>query len=492
MAHLRVSRFVVAVLVPLAAQSQTSSDAHTLTLQDAIAMAQRQSPFAQVARSTRDGARYRNEAFNSRLRPQLFLQGQAANLNHGINAVTLPDGSVQYIGQAQNVSTMGIGFSQQIPLTGGTVSVGSQISRLDDFGNTNSRFYQTSPVVISLQQDLFKPRAIVWNERTQSLTALVAERGYLEAREDVAGGTADAFFNLYAQQMTLANALANVAINDTLYTLNKGRFEVGKIGENDLLKSELALLRARASVDDARLARDRAEAALRRQIAYPEGESLAIVTPDSIPTLDADPDTAVREALRNSSTIEQNELDNVLAKKGIVEAWSNNRFNATIQASAGFNQTAAGFGQAYQSPLGKQSLIVGVNLPMLQWGAGRADMEGARADEQRTIANNRIRRDALVEDARFSALSLQQAQRNIVLAAKADTVAEKQFDVARNRYIIGKISNTDLYTAQDQKDAAVLAYVQALRSYWTAYYHLRRVTLYDFSTRSELSELREK
>jgi outer membrane protein TolC len=129
---------------------------------------------------------------------------------------------------------------------------------------------------------------------------------------------------------------------------------------------------------------------------------------------------------------------------------------------------------------------------MLQWGAGRADMEGARADEQRTIANNRIRRDALVEDARFSALWLQQAQRNIVLAAKADTVAEKQFDVARNRYIIGKISNTDLYTAQDQKDAAVLAYVQALRSYWTAYYHLRRVTLYDFSTRSELSELREK
>ena len=64
--------------------------------------------------------------------------------------------------------------------------------------------------------------------------------------------------------MTLANAAANVAVNDTLYTLNKGRFEVGKIGENDLLKSELALLRARAAVDDAKLARDRAEAALRR------------------------------------------------------------------------------------------------------------------------------------------------------------------------------------------------------------------------------------
>ena len=74
--------------------------------------------------------------------------------------------------------------------------------------------------------------------------------------------------------MTLKNASANVAVNDTLYTLNKGRFEVGKIGENDLLKSELALLRARAAVDDARLARDRAEAALRRLIAYPEDQAL--------------------------------------------------------------------------------------------------------------------------------------------------------------------------------------------------------------------------
>lgn len=367
--------------------------------------------------------------------------------------------------------------------------MGSAVSRIDEFGGVaGSKLYSTSPVVVTIQQDLFRPREVVWNERVQSLSAVVAERGYLEAREDVAGNTADAFFNLYSQEKTLANAMANVAVNDTLYTLNKGRYEVGKIGENDLLKSELQLLRARAAVDDARLARDRAEAALRRIISYPEGQSFSIVTPDSIPTVDADPELAVREALKNASVMQQNELDNVVAKREINQAKLNNRFNASILGSFGFNQTASALGQSYQSPLGKQSLTVGVNLPMMQWGAGRADVEGARADELRTNSNNKIRRDALVEDARFSALALQQAQRNILLAAKADTVASKQFEVARNRYIIGKISNTDLYTAQDQKDAAVLAYVQALRNYWTAYYHLRRVTLYDFAKKQEMSD----
>ena len=208
---------LVAALVPLGAQ--TGTPANPLTLQDAISLAQQHGPSAEAARSQRDAARYRNNAFNARLLPQLVLSGNAADLNHGINPITLPDGSTQFIGQSQNQSSMELGFQQRIPLTGGLISVGSGVSRIDEFGNLNSRYWQTSPVVVRLEQDLFKPREVVWNERVQSLNASVAERGYLEAREDVAQLTADAFFNLYAQQIALANATANVAVNDTLYTL---------------------------------------------------------------------------------------------------------------------------------------------------------------------------------------------------------------------------------------------------------------------------------
>jgi outer membrane protein TolC len=78
----------------------------------------------------------------------------------------------------------------------------------------------------------------------------------------------------------------------------------------------------------------------------------------------------------------------------------------------------------------------------------------------------------------------------VVISAKADTVAAKQFEVARNRYTIGKIAMLDLFSAQQEKDNAVIARVQALRGYWTAFYHLRRVTLYDFATKQEMSDAR--
>ncbi len=270
--------------------------------------------------------------------------------------------------------------------------------------------------------------------------------------------------------MTLANALANVAVNDTLYTLNKGRYEVGKIGENDLLKSELALLRARAAVDDANLARDRAEAALRRMLNVPRGPG----ADDRHARLD--PDRRGRSGPRR-----QGGAARTRASIGAVAARrcerararsrsrsSNNGFNASVPATRGFNQTASAFGEAYQSPLGTPVADSSAStLPMVQWGAGHADVEAAQGRRSARVAtNNKTRRDALAEDARFSVLAASQAQRNVVLAAKADTVSVKQFEVARNRYIIGKISNTDLYNAQSDKDNAVLAYVQALRNYW--------------------------
>jgi outer membrane protein TolC len=484
--------FAIQLLGLLAPFALSAQQPKPLTLDDAIVMAQRQGPASQVARGVRDAARARDHAFNARLLPQVTLGGNAANLNRAINPITLNDGSTKFVSQAQNQSSLGLSIEQKIPLTGGTLSVGSQVSRIDLFGDSTSKYWQTTPVVIGLQQDLFKPRTLVWDEKLESLGAAVAERQYLEAKEDVAGTTAAAFFDLYSAQMAYDNALANTGVNDTLYTLNKGRFEVGKIGENDLLKSELALLRARAALDDAKLARDRAEAALRRTIDYPDGQPFSIVTPDSIPVVDADPEIAVKMALKNSSVMEQNNLDEVTTRRHTTEARLNNRFNASVLASVGFNQTAPVFNQAYQSPRSKQLLQVGVSMPMLQWGGGRADIEAARADEARVAANSKSRRDVLVEDARFSVLQLQQAQRNVVLAAKADTVAAKQFDVAKNRYIIGKIAILDLYNAQTEKDAAVIARVQSLRSYWTAYYHLRRVTLYDFEKKQEMSELRDR
>jgi Outer membrane protein len=200
-----------------------------------------------------------------------------------------------------------------------------------------------------------------------------------------------------------------------------------------------------------------------------------------VPVMAVDTAVAVAEALRNRSQIASFDLQKLQAERRVNEARLNNGFGATITAMAGFNQTAPFLDDAYQSLLDQQALTVNVSMPLVQWGARHAEVEAARADKRRVENTTEQSRQQAAQEAHFAALEFTQAARILEISAKADTVGSKRFEVAKNRYVIGKIGISDLYIAQSEKDSALQSYVQALRGYWLSYYRLRRLTLYDFA-----------
>ncbi len=123
-----------------------------------------------------------------------------------------------------------------------------------------------------------------------------------------------------------------------------------------------------------------------------------------------------------------------------------------------------------------------MQLPLWQWGAHSNTVEAAKADRDAARTNAELSRAQVDLNARIAALQLTQSRLGLVIAAKADTVATKRFEVAYNRYMIGRITIDNLYLAQNEKDQSRVSYAQALRAYWTAYYQLRKLTLYDFET----------
>jgi outer membrane protein TolC len=68
----------------------------------------------------------------------------------------------------------------------------------------------------------------------------------------------------------------------------------------------------------------------------------------------------------------------------------------------------------------------------------------------------------------------------LYIAAKSDTIAQKRYDLTKQRFLIGKVDVLDLNVALSEKDAAKINYISALRRYWSDFYTLRRITLYDF------------
>jgi len=474
-----MSRSGLACLLTLAIPS-TGSAQQPITLQQAIELALKQGFAARAALATRDAARYRDHVFYSRLLPQLSLGGTVPSYNHSIISVLQPDGTTLFKPQNQTNASLNATLSQKLPVLGGDFFVSSTLARLSVTGENSFHSWTSTPVSFGLRQDLLRPNASAWDQREQPLREELAERNYKEAREDIALTTSNLFFDVYSARVTLANQIKNAATNDTLYTLNKGRYEVGKIGENDLLQSELALLRARTSLDGARLEYDRAAAALRLALNLPAGAPVELDVSLTVPEFDADTAKAVGEALRNRASVSDVALQDVQARRRVTEARLSNWVGASVTASYGFNATAPNASEVYSNLLNAQQLAVSVSLPLWQWGAHSEGVQAAKADQERTVSLAQATLQQTTQDAYFAALQLSQARRNLALSLKADTVAGKRFEVALNRYIIGRIAIDNLYLAQSEKDQAVNQAVQSLRGYWQAYFRLRRMTLFDF------------
>lgn len=457
-----------------------TAHAQQITLAQAVDRAQTQSYQATAVVAARDAARADNDAFSSRRLPQLSFTATAPEYTKDIIPVTLEDGTTRFVPVQATRAEGGLTVSQLLPITGGTFSVTSSLQRYERTGTQIDRTWTSSPLRFQLTQPLFRPNSLRWEGRLQDVGLETAERQYLEDREGVALQATTAFFDLYIAERQLENATANAATNDTLYRLNKGRLEIGKIGENDLLQSELELLKARSALDNAKLEYQRALAAFRLTVNLPQDADVHVVIPREAPVIVPDTALAVQQALKNRARISQLESQELIARQAISNARFGGASGATLSASVGFNQTAPEMELAYQDLLQAQRFQLALDVPLFNWGARGADVQEAKANQKRVDALGRQGRELLTQEAHFAALQLAQARRNLDVSSKADTVAAKRFEVAYNRYVIGRIGIDNLYIAQNEKNQAVTQYLQALRSYWMAYYRLRQVTLYDF------------
>ena len=176
------------------------------------------------------------------------------------------------------------------------------------------------------------------------------------------------------------------------------------------------------------------------------------------------------------------DLQLLSAERSVTQSKSNNAFNATMTASIGYNQTAPGLPDAYRALLNQEQFSISFIFPLFRWGVGSEAVDAAIADQRRTEASVGQQRHDFEQEVLYQAAHLNLLRVQVAVAAKSDTIAQRRFDVAKDRYVIGKIDIPILFIAQSEKDNARRANVQTLWDYWSTYFRVRRLTLYDCAT----------
>jgi outer membrane protein TolC len=169
------------------------------------------------------------------------------------------------------------------------------------------------------------------------------------------------------------------------------------------------------------------------------------------------------------------------------QAKSDNSFNATMTGSIGYNQQAPILPDSYRNLLDQEQFSVGFTIPLIRWGAGSSAVDAAVADRKRADASVGQQLHDFEQEVLYEAAHLNLLREQVAVAAKSDTIAQRRFEVAKDRYVIGKIDIPILFIAQSEKDNARRANVQTLWDYWSTFYRVRRLTLYDFQTGEALS-----
>ena len=468
-----------------ASRSEAQVDTTYLSLQDCIRLARANGPLGVMARNAYDSKQASYRAFTASYYPQLSLRGDVPGYYRSINAITLPDGSTIFTPQSQASSQVSLSLSQQIPFTGGQLYLSSGLNRID-LMETKSQYYKSSPFTLTLQQPIFQINTLRWDMDAQELRYKMATREMAEAMEDCAIDVTTKFFDLYMASLNAANAALNVAINDTLYKISKGRFNVGKIAENDLLQSELAYLNAQTQLENANVGLNRSQNNLKTALGLPPAAIVALLSPSKISDVEIDAAKALEQALQNRSDAVNFELQKLTAERNVRQAKSDNYFSATLTASMGYNQRAPVLNDAYSNLLEQRQFSLNFSVPLFRWGAGSSAVDAAIADQKRTEVSIDQQRHDFEQEVLYQVARLNLLRKQVVVAAKSDTIAQRRFDVAKDRYLIGKIDIPNLFLAQSEKDNARRANTQTLWDYWSTYFRVRRLTLFDFETKESL------
>lgn len=462
---------------------KAQQDTLTVGLFEVIDLAHSDAPNVQIAKTFFNNNYWRFQLVMADYRPQINLSATTPDLLRSIDVITLPDGKDAFINRSQMRNTIGLSLEQSIPFTGGTVSAFTGLQRLDIFatnGNDAFQSYLSTPISISFNQPLFRFNAMKWDRRLAPIRYEEAKKVYSEDMEQVAYQAAEFFFDVLIAQLNLQAAQRDKKDTDTLFAISKGRFEVGRIAETELLQIELNVMNANADLARSSLALQTSTEQLRNFLGITKAIQFKLLPPLDIPTFTVAVDKALQLAQLNRSENVSFQRRIIEAQQEVARAKGSTGLNMDLSMSFGLSQSADNLSDAYNDLLDNESLRLRISVPIADWGKAKSSLEIARSNEALTqlqVKQDRVNfeREVIIKVQQFDLVREQ-----VSLALRAYEVAQKRLDITRKRYRIGKILITDLNLAIGEEANARRSYFTALRSFWLAYFDLRRLTLYDF------------
>lgn len=450
-----------------------------ITLQEAIAIAKVQSVDAAVAINELRSAYWQYRSFRADQLPEINLSASLPNYNRNYDTYQQEDGSYTYVRNNYLGMDGTLSIDQNIPFTGGKVSINTSLDYLKQMDNRNGKLFMSIPFALTYSQPIMGTNRMKWERKIQPVKYREAQAKFASDMEEITMRTINYYFNLLLAKENLNISRQNLANSRKLHEAAKAKRRMGQISENDLLQMELNVLDSQSELSGNGSSLHSAMFQLRSFLGL---DSSVIIEPVIPHTFECPPlsyEDVLQKALANNH-ISQNILRRRLEAQYEVAAAKGDIRSITLFAQVGYTGTGEALRRAYSNLNNNQVIQVGVKMPILDWGKRRGRVKMAQSNQE--VVESRLKQESLNFNQNIFIVTEQFNNQMMLLqnASLADTIARKRYRTNVETFLAGKISTLDLNDSQTRKDRARQKYLNEMFWWWYYYYQIRSITLWDY------------
>ncbi|MFI3314858.1 MAG: TolC family protein [Rikenellaceae bacterium] len=477
------------ILLVSTLHAQQRYQSNSMTLEQAIAVARDYSPSAQMAQLSYLSAYWVYRSYKAQFLPSLNMYSSIGSYDRSLVEVRNTDtGEISYVANNSLTNSIGISIDQNIALTGGTVSLSTDLVRLDQF-DYNNQIYTTNPLSITYSQPIRGFNTLKWQKETSPREYEVSKREYLETIEQITITVTNYFFAVLSAQNNYDKAVDNYDDTKRLYEIAQKRFDISSITKSELLQLELAMINAKMSIDTYKLNLDIAKFAfsIYLGIAEEDREEIEFIAPADIPNIVLDFDKVLDRALVNSAHKISQELDLIYAEMSVASAKADRGMQINFGLNLGLSQSASDFYSAYTSLKDREIVGLSFSMPIYDWGMSRGKVKMAEVEEQLVITQIEQAELEFVQDIRVKVMQFNSQIDQCINSVRARDIANERYLITTKRFETGAVTVTELNTALEEKDSANASYITQLSTFWNAYFEIQKLSLFDYIKNKDIS-----
>ncbi|MDL2306352.1 TolC family protein, partial [Bacteroides sp. OttesenSCG-928-D19] len=336
-------------------------------------------------------------------------------------------------------------------------------------------------------QSLIGHNAFRWEKKIEPLKFEKVKKEFVYNMEEVSERATQHFFTLAMAQAEYELARENVISSDTLYRIGIQRHKIASISQADLLTLKLDYVNAQNTLQNKITALKRAMSALASFLNLDRNTVIELNLPGRPRELVVLVDDALQLARTNNPQFLKMKQEILEGERDVDRTKKESRFNASLSASIGFNQTADNFSDAYRNPMRQELVSVNVSIPLIDWGVRKGKYNMAR--NNLNVLKTSVKQDEIsIEEEVIMTVNEFNIQQNMIASAEeALDLSILAYEQTRQRFIIGKADINSLTLSLNRQQEAQRNYILALQNYWLNYYKIRKLTLHDFETGLSLS-----